>query len=89
MGSIKRMSVAVVVDGKTVKTVGKDGKVVSKIESWSPEKLKEFQDIVRTNPDNKDVQGILANLIEGKPIFNSPAESKPEKGSSLPVKDKN
>lgn len=51
--------------------------------------IKEFQDIVRTNPDNKDVQNILASLIDGKPIFNSPAESKPEKGSSLPVKDKN
>lgn len=45
-GSLKRLSVAVVVDGKTVKTPGKDGVVQSKIEAWTPEKLKEFEDIV-------------------------------------------
>lgn len=50
--------------------------------------IKQFQDIIKTNPDNKEVQAILANLIEGKQIFNSPAESKPEKGSNLPVKEK-
>jgi tetratricopeptide (TPR) repeat protein len=50
--------------------------------------IKQFQDIVKTNPDNKEVQAILANLVEGKQIFNSPAESKPEKGSNLPVKEK-
>jgi flagellar M-ring protein FliF len=45
-GGIKRLSVAVVVDGKTVKTVGKDGVVTSKVEAWPAEKLKEFEDIV-------------------------------------------
>lgn len=45
MGSINKLSVAVVVDGKTVKATDKDGVVVSKVESWSPEKLKEFHDI--------------------------------------------
>ena len=43
-GAIKRLSVAVVVDGKVVKSV-KDGKTVTTTESWSPEKLKEFQEI--------------------------------------------
>ena len=45
MGAIKKLSVAVVVDGKTIKSQGKDGKIISKVESWSPEKLKEFQEI--------------------------------------------
>jgi flagellar M-ring protein FliF len=44
-GSVKRLSVAVVIDGKTVKTTGKDGVVTSKVEAWSEEKLKEFGDI--------------------------------------------
>jgi flagellar M-ring protein FliF len=45
-GSVKRLSVAVVVDGKTVKSAGKDGVVQSKVEAWSPDKLKEFEDII-------------------------------------------
>ncbi|OFZ81533.1 MAG: flagellar M-ring protein FliF [Bdellovibrionales bacterium RIFOXYD1_FULL_55_31] len=45
-GTVKRLSVAVMVDGKTVKTPGKDGKVEAKIEPWSPEKIKEFETIV-------------------------------------------
>jgi len=45
-GTVKKLSVAVVVDGKSVKTVGKDGKAESKVEAWSPEKLKEFESIV-------------------------------------------
>ncbi|MEK6580748.1 MAG: flagellar basal-body MS-ring/collar protein FliF, partial [Bdellovibrionota bacterium] len=45
-GAVKRISVAVVVDGKTVKTVGKDGVVQSKVEGWGAPKLKEFEDVV-------------------------------------------
>lgn len=45
-GTVKKLSVAVVVDGKQVKTAGEDGKVQTKVEAWSPEKLKEFSDIV-------------------------------------------
>lgn len=45
-GSLKRLSVAVVVDGKITKTKNADGVVESKTEAWSPEKLKEFSDIV-------------------------------------------
>ena len=45
-GGIKRLSVAVVLDGKTVKTTDKEGKVLSKTEAWSEEKLKEFSDVV-------------------------------------------
>jgi flagellar M-ring protein FliF len=45
-GSVKRLSVAVVVDGKIVKTKDKDGVVESKTEAWAPEKLKEFESIV-------------------------------------------
>ncbi len=45
-GTLKRLSVAVVVDGKIVKTKNADGVVESKTEAWSPEKLKEFEAIV-------------------------------------------
>lgn len=44
-GTIKRLSVAIVIDGKKVKSTDKDGKVTARVESWSPEKLKEFTDI--------------------------------------------
>ncbi len=42
LGSIKRLSVAIVIDGKTNKTVSKDGQVTTKVESWPPERLQEF-----------------------------------------------
>ncbi|MEK6706373.1 MAG: flagellar basal-body MS-ring/collar protein FliF [Bdellovibrionota bacterium] len=45
-GNVKKLSVAVVVDGKTVKSVEKGGKVLSKVEPWPPEKLKEFESII-------------------------------------------
>jgi flagellar M-ring protein FliF len=38
-----------VVDGKITKAADKDGKLVTKIESWSPEKIKEFEDIVASS----------------------------------------
>jgi flagellar M-ring protein FliF len=43
---VKHLSVAVLLDGKSVKTVGKDGVTQTKVEAWSPEKLKEFEDLV-------------------------------------------
>jgi len=46
VGSIKKMAVAVVIDGKMVKTAGADGKMLSKIEPWPADKLKEFESIV-------------------------------------------
>ncbi len=45
-GTLKRLSVAVVVDGKIVKAKNADGVVESKSEAWSPEKLKEFESII-------------------------------------------
>jgi len=45
-GALKRLSVAVVLDGKTVKTTNKDGVVESKVEAWSEEKIKEFEAVV-------------------------------------------
>lgn len=45
-GSPKRLSVAVLVDGKLVRTTDKDGKVTSKVEPWSEEKIKEFESLV-------------------------------------------
>jgi flagellar M-ring protein FliF len=46
-GGVKRLSVAVLVDGKQVKTAGKDGAAAQvKNEAWSADKLKEFEDLV-------------------------------------------
>ncbi len=48
-GTIKKLSVAVVVDGKAVKIPAKDGAAAqSKTEAWSAEKLAEFESIVAT-----------------------------------------
>lgn len=46
MGSVQKLSVAVVVDAKLVKTQGEDGKVLSKVEPWPPEKIAEFESII-------------------------------------------
>jgi flagellar M-ring protein FliF len=45
-GTIKKLTVAVLVDGKQVRATDKDGAVLSKVEPWPPEKLKEFEAIV-------------------------------------------
>lgn len=46
MGTINKLSVAVVVDGKAVKEKDADGKVLSKVKPWTPEQLQEFEAIV-------------------------------------------
>lgn len=46
VGMIKKLSVAVLVDGKQVKSAGADGKVETKSEAWSAEKMKEFEALV-------------------------------------------
>lgn len=43
-GSVQKLSVAIVLDGKLVKTEV-DGKVLSKVEPWPPAKLKEFEQL--------------------------------------------
>lgn len=45
-GVVKKLSVAVVVDGKSVKDKDKDGNVVARVDPWAPEKLKELEQIV-------------------------------------------
>ncbi len=45
-GNIKKLSVAVLIDGKQVKSVNADGKAETKSEAWSAERLKEFDAIV-------------------------------------------
>ena len=45
-GNVKKLSVAVLVDGKQVHTTGAEGKVETKSEAWSAEKVKEFEAIV-------------------------------------------
>jgi flagellar M-ring protein FliF len=46
LGTPKRLSVAVVIDGKPVRVTDKDGKVTSKVEPWSAEQIKGFEDLV-------------------------------------------
>ncbi len=46
VGSIKKLSVAVLMDGRTVKTTGADGKVQSKVEPWPADKVLEFEKII-------------------------------------------
>jgi flagellar M-ring protein FliF len=46
VGSVKKLSVAVLVDGKQVRTTSADGKVETKSEAWSAEKMKEFEALV-------------------------------------------
>ncbi len=45
-GSIKHLSVAVVVDDKEVRSVDKEGKAQVKSVAWSADELKQFEDIV-------------------------------------------
>jgi flagellar M-ring protein FliF len=45
-GALKKLSVAVVIDGKRVKTTTAEGKVESKVEAWSEDQLKEFEGLV-------------------------------------------
>lgn len=45
-GTVKRLSVAVLIDGKQVRTTGKDGVVQSKVEDWPVERIKEFEGLV-------------------------------------------
>ncbi|MDR3606754.1 MAG: flagellar basal-body MS-ring/collar protein FliF [Oligoflexia bacterium] len=45
-GTVKRLSVSVVLDGKETRSVDKEGKAQSKVVAWSPEQLKQFEDIV-------------------------------------------
>jgi flagellar M-ring protein FliF len=45
-GNVKKLSVAVLLDGKQIRTTGADGKVETKSEAWSAEKLKELEAII-------------------------------------------
>ena len=49
--------------------------------------IEQFLGLKVTNPDSKEVDLILSNLIAGKPIFTNAPSTKPEKAKSLPVKE--
>lgn len=51
--------------------------------------IKQFEDLSVSNPDSQEVKLILDNLKAGKSIFTDAANTKPEKGSSLPLKENN
>ncbi|MBU6154112.1 MAG: flagellar M-ring protein FliF [Bdellovibrionales bacterium] len=46
VGVVRKLSVAVLIDSKQVKTTGADGKIETKTEAWSAEKIKEFEALV-------------------------------------------
>lgn len=46
VGAVKKLSIAVLVDGKTIKTTDKDGVVQSKVEAWPPDELKKFEELI-------------------------------------------
>jgi len=48
--------------------------------------IQEFQDLKQTNPDSKEVDTILANLLAGKPITSTADIAKPD-SKKLPVKE--
>ena len=77
-GSIKKMTVAVVVDGQTVQTKNADGTIASsKAEPWSAEKLKEFEGLVMnaTGFDPKRGDTIELKTMEFKQTDFAEAES--------------
>ncbi|MEN9723554.1 MAG: flagellar basal-body M-ring protein [Pseudomonadota bacterium] len=45
-GMLRKLSIAVVVDGKQVRESGKDGEIINKTEAWPAEKIQEFESIV-------------------------------------------
>ena len=53
--------------------------------------VEQFEKIAETNPDNNEVNFILSNLKVGKSPFTdvkAPVDNKPEKRSTLPIKEK-
>lgn len=50
--------------------------------------IKEFQDLRMTNPDSKEVESILKNLLDGKTIFTNNENKNPEKRKTLPIKER-
>lgn len=51
--------------------------------------IKQFEDLAVSNPDSTEVKQILENLKSGKSIFTDSTNTKPEKGTSLPLKETN
>ncbi len=49
--------------------------------------IAEFTDLSETNPDNAEVRAILENLSAGKAPFVNQPDSRPERRSTLPMRD--
>ena len=54
----------------------------------TPSAVKEFEDIKKTNPTSGEIDTIIANLKAGRDPVANTSNSKPEKSSNPPVKDK-
>ncbi len=50
--------------------------------------IKEFEDLKLTNPDNTEIDKIISNIKLGRDPFANAETKKPEKGKTLPVKEK-
>ncbi len=50
--------------------------------------LEQFERLKVTNPDSQEVDSILKNLREGKPVFEDVKNTNPEKAKNLPVKER-
>jgi tetratricopeptide (TPR) repeat protein len=57
------------------------------VDNTAERAINEFKDLATTNPDNAEIKAILDNLEAGKPPFTNQPDSKPERRSTLPVKD--
>jgi len=49
--------------------------------------IAQFSDLKASNPESKEVEAILTNLVAGKSIFENAQTKAPEKASKLPVKE--
>lgn len=76
-GAIKKLSVAVVVDGKQVKEKDKEGVVQSKTQPWAPEQIKEFESLVASTlgVDKKRGDSLEIKNMEFTPTDFSEAEA--------------
>ncbi len=57
LGAIKRLSVAIVLDAKRLKVKDKDQKVITKVEDWTAEQMKEFEKIASSAVGLDKVRG--------------------------------
>ncbi len=73
-GTVRRLSLAVILDHKTIYEKSKDGKVTSKAQPRSPEEIKAYRELVLAAVGFNEQRGDIVT-IENVPFY---SESKPE-----------